>query len=157
MNNTTQIDSGWNRDGRFNRMSFVGWNVFYGLMMTILMLMLLIMMPNTFNAIIENAESPTTQVVLFIINIIILIPALIFSVRRLHDFNVSGWFALLELIPLLNILMFLALMLIPSSETSNKYGEPRASKTWEVVLAFLFFGLLLLILVNLLFAARYIF
>lgn len=157
MNNTSQIDSGWNRDGRFNRMSFVGWNMFYGLMMTILMLVLLIMMPNTFNAIMENAENPITQVILFILNIIILIPALIFSVRRLHDFNMSGWFALLELIPLLNILMFLALMLIPGSETCNKYGEPRASKTWEVVLAFLFFGLLLLILVNLLFAARYIF
>ena len=82
---------------------------------------------------------------------------MIFSVRRLHDFNLSGWFALLELIPLLNIVMCIALMLIPGAANANQYGEPRESKTWEVVLAFLFIGLFLLILVNVLFTARFLF
>ena len=157
MNNSPNINSGWNRDGRFNRMSFIGWNVFYGLMLSILMLLIVSMMPNTLNALIAHAENPMTQVIGLILNILMLIPLMIFSVRRLHDFNLSGWFALLELIPLLNIVMCIALMLIPGSANANQYGEPRASKTWEVVLAFLFIGLFLLILVNVLFTARFLY
>lgn len=157
MNNSPNINSGWNRDGRFNRMSFIGWNTFYGLMLALVMLIIAIMMPNTMNALMVNAENPMLQGLALGFNILLLIPVIIFSVRRLHDFNISGWLALLQLIPLLNIMIFIVLMLIPGTATANQYGEPRESKTWEVVLAFLFLGLFLLILVNLLLTLKYLF
>jgi len=114
-------------------------------------------MPNTMNALMAYAENPILQGFALGFNILLLIPLIIFSARRLHDFNMSGWFALLQLIPLLNIIMFIVIMLIPGTSTANQYGEPRESKTWEVVLAFLFLGLFLLILVNLLFTLKYFF
>ncbi len=100
MNNSPNINSGWNRDGRFNRMSFIGWNTFYGLMLTLVMLVIVIMMPNTLNALMAHAENPILQGFALGLNILLLIPLMIFSVRRLHDFNLSGWFALLQLIPI---------------------------------------------------------
>lgn len=157
MNNSPNINSGWNRDGRFNRMSFIGWNTFYGLMLTLVMLVIVIMMPNTMNALMAYAENPILQGFALGFNILLLIPLMIFSARRLHDFNMSGWFALLQLIPLLNIIIFIAIILIPGTATANQYGEPLESKTWEVVLAFLFLGLFFLILVNLLFTLKYFF
>ncbi len=39
------------------------------------------------NALIAHAENPMTQVIGFILNVLMLIPLMIFSVRRLHDFN----------------------------------------------------------------------
>lgn len=154
MNNATTLDSGWSRDGRFNRMSFIGWNAFYSLLMMMVMLFITLLMPNTLNAIFEHAGSSIAQAILFMLNIVILIPMMIFSVRRLHDFNQSGWLALLELIPIFNIIMFIALMLIPGTASDNQYGEPRASKTWEVVLAFIFIGLFLLVWFSLLLAFK---
>ena len=49
--------------------------------------------------------------------------------RRLHDVNMSGWFALLSLIPYLGGLFVLVIALIPSQEAVNRYGaypKPRA-------------------------------
>lgn len=93
MNNSPNINSGWNRDGRFNRMSFIGWNTFYGLMLTLVMLVIVIMMPNTMNALMAYAENPILQGFALGFNILLLIPLMIFSARRLHDFNMSGWCA----------------------------------------------------------------
>lgn len=49
--------------------------------------------------------------------------------RRLHDVGMSGWFALLSLIPYLGGFFVLVISLIPSQEATNRYGpypKPRA-------------------------------
>ena len=50
------------------------------------------------------------------------IPLLAVEVRRFHDQNRSGWFALLNLIPYAGPLVVLAFMLIPGAEGENEYG-----------------------------------
>jgi uncharacterized membrane protein YhaH (DUF805 family) len=45
-------------------------------------------------------------------------------VRRLHDANLSGWWALINLIPIINLLLLLVLI-IKKSSPSNKFGESR--------------------------------
>ncbi|MDD2816323.1 MAG: DUF805 domain-containing protein [Thiotrichaceae bacterium] len=54
----------------------------------------------------------------------------IFSViQRLHDTNRSGWFALLLLIPAINIVLGLALLFIPSRAEPNNFGAPPPKNT----------------------------
>lgn len=62
--------------------------------------------------------------------IVIVVFVLIYSlmIRRLHDFNQSGWWVLISLIPIINILFFLFLLFKKGTEDSNKYGPPVISK-----------------------------
>ncbi len=46
-----------------------------------------------------------------------------FSIRRAHDLNYSGWFVLLEFIPLINIYIIIKLLFIRGSSNTNEYGE----------------------------------
>jgi uncharacterized membrane protein YhaH (DUF805 family) len=46
---------------------------------------------------------------------------LIQTIRRLHDFNRSGWWALLVLVPLVNIFMGLLVMSKKGTLKNNKY------------------------------------
>jgi uncharacterized membrane protein YhaH (DUF805 family) len=43
-------------------------------------------------------------------------------IRRLHDINLSGYFYLMQFIPLIGMAIFLLLMLIKGTEGPNRYG-----------------------------------
>lgn len=54
-------------------------------------------------------------------------PGLAVTVRRLHDSGRSGWWFLIALVPLVNLLM-LAFMVTDSQPGTNKYGpNPKAA------------------------------
>lgn len=48
--------------------------------------------------------------------------------NRLHDFDCSGWWALIFFIPYLNVLFLLGLCTRPGSKGENQHGEP--SQIW---------------------------
>ncbi len=54
--------------------------------------------------------------------LVVLIPGLALSVRRLHDIGKSGWMLLIILIPLVGIFWYLFLLLTDSQPGDNKYG-----------------------------------
>ena len=45
-------------------------------------------------------------------------------VRRLHDLGQSGWWALLQLVPIVNLGMYLAIGLWRGTAGENRYGLP---------------------------------
>lgn len=52
---------------------------------------------------------------------------------RLHDLNLSGWFALLMFIPGINVVMHIYLILMPGSEEANPYGDvPEGGTYWGI-------------------------
>ncbi|HIP75940.1 MAG TPA: DUF805 domain-containing protein [Psychromonas hadalis] len=67
-----------------------------------------------------------------IYSLIIFIPNLAVSIRRLHDTGRSGWFMLLLLIPIIGWLVLLYFFIQDSQMAVNEYGEnpkiPNASK-----------------------------
>jgi uncharacterized membrane protein YhaH (DUF805 family) len=70
------------------------------------------------------------------------------AVRRAHDFNMSGWLALLSLVPLVNLLFWF----VPGTVGGNRYGEPtpvdgRAWVVAAIVLPLLSFVLFLFLVV----------
>jgi len=55
--------------------------------------------------------------------LVILIPGLAVSVRRLHDVGKSGWMILITLIPLIGAIWLLVLMVTDSDSGENEYGQ----------------------------------
>jgi uncharacterized membrane protein YhaH (DUF805 family) len=62
--------------------------------------------------------------------LIVLLPTIAVSVRRLHDTNHSGWWLLIVLIPLIGIIVFLIFAVQNSKPGTNKYGvNPKGLST----------------------------
>ena len=63
----------------------------------------------------------------FIYMIVIFLPALALTARRLHDVGKSGWMMLVSFIPLIGGVWLLVLMLTDGEKGPNKYGlDPKA-------------------------------
>ncbi|MDR2080464.1 MAG: DUF805 domain-containing protein [Campylobacteraceae bacterium] len=58
----------------------------------------------------------------FIFSLAVLLPTIAISVRRLHDFGKSGWWALLWLVPILNLILLIILLAADSERGDNQYG-----------------------------------
>lgn len=59
-----------------------------------------------------------------IFSLISLVPCIAVSVRRMHDIGKSGWWVLINLIPLIGWIWFLILAAGPGDPEANAYGEP---------------------------------
>lgn len=51
------------------------------------------------------------------------IPLTAVGVRRLHDRELSGWWTLIQFLPLVGVLVLLILFCLPGTVGMNKYGE----------------------------------
>lgn len=66
----------------------------------------------------ENAGNALTGIVY----LALLLPGLGLTVRRLHDINKSGWWILINLIPLVGWIIMLVWLCKDSDPTDNQYG-----------------------------------
>lgn len=57
-----------------------------------------------------------------IYSLLVLLPGLAVTVRRLHDTGRSGWWVLIGFIPLIGWIILLVLMLLDSDPMENEYG-----------------------------------
>ena len=53
----------------------------------------------------------------------LLFPSLAVSIRRLHDTNRSGWWFLINLVPLVGMLVYLYFMVSEGERGANRFGE----------------------------------
>lgn len=58
-----------------------------------------------------------------IFNLFLVAVSLSVVVSRLHDFNRTGWWALLIFIPIVKSIFTIMLLLVPGNKNKNKYGE----------------------------------
>jgi uncharacterized membrane protein YhaH (DUF805 family) len=74
--------------------------------------------------------------VLGVLGVAALLMSLLFTVRRLHDFDASGWWSLLLLLPLVNLVLYLLLLIMPGTQGANRFGAPPPpNSTGVIVLA----------------------
>jgi uncharacterized membrane protein YhaH (DUF805 family) len=64
--------------------------------------------------------SGTSGIISLVVYILLFIPGLSVSVRRLHDINVSGWWILMMYIPLLLIFLIFALLILGTFFSDKK-------------------------------------
>lgn len=138
MNTSFQTnDSGLSANGRFGRLSYLGWNMLLGIVFFFIGIIAAILMP----AFVKSSSSVLTYILvgLFIILYVAAIYfSFIFSIRRLHDRNQTGWLSLLMILPLINFIFFIYLSCAKGDERVNNYGSPRTTKGWEKVLGWIY-------------------
>jgi len=66
-----------------------------------------------------------------IYSLAVLIPTLAVTVRRLHDIDRSGWWILINLIPLIGSIVLLVFSLLPGTPGSNRFGPDPKGATGE--------------------------
>ena len=71
-------------------------------------------------AVIDGATG--SVVVTSLAYLFIIIPGLAVSVRRLHDTNRSGWYLLLNFIPLVGTILLFIWSVTPGDKKANEYG-----------------------------------
>jgi len=147
------ITSPFSAKGRFSRYSFLAWNLL--LNMAILLIVVVIMGITGGAASLLTVEDPneiiafyTSGVGLIVLAVLFIsfVFTIIFFIRRLHDTNMNGWWALLLVIPIVNVIFGLFVLIKRGTEGPNSYGPTRATPTWEKVL-----GIIALIIIVLYF------
>ena len=68
-------------------------------------------------------DSPASNIMVTIFYLIMLVPSLSVSVRRLHDIGKSGWWLFIGFIPLIGSLLLLVWSLMDSEPGENQYGK----------------------------------
>lgn len=66
----------------------------------------------------EDGEQPLSMLV----SLVLLVPGLAVSVRRLHDIDRSGWWMLIVLIPIIGLLVMLYWAVQPGTDGANRFG-----------------------------------
>lgn len=153
MNNPViQKDSFLSANGRFGRMSYLGWNALIGILFLCLYAIIYVISPNAFEKI-ATAQYPLGFIIPMAITYIATVYLMIiFAIKRLHDRNLSGWLALILLVPLIGTFFILFLVFAQGDANVNSYGAPRPTKTWEKILAWIYIALMILSLVAILIA-----
>lgn len=101
--------------GRIGRLRYLAWSM--TLMATALGLLLIASLGFAISAVLGSILSG-----LFVLGVL-LVSAQI-SVQRLHDMGWSGWFMLLNLVPVVGAIFPLALLLVPGKDEGNRFGPP---------------------------------
>jgi putative ABC transporter len=69
-------------------------------------------------------------------SLLVLIPSIAVSVRRLHDTNRSGWWVVISLIPIIGVLVLFVFTCLDSQPGTNRFGvnpKEAASQTLPAV------------------------
>lgn len=133
-------------NGRFGRMSYLAWAMAVYLPVWLISVLVSVTTP-TAAAGAPEAMSPVSMI-LSIVMVIYMIPMVVFmwlfAIRRLHDFNASGWWSLLFLLPVANMFFGLVLLLRRGTEGRNDFGPQRLTRGWERSLGIL--GVVMLVI-----------
>lgn len=122
--------------GRFGRLSYAAWLFLSTLIIVLIMLVIGFCMSLVINT--STAISILFGVFLVILYGILLYLQFVFSIRRLHDRNQSGWLSLLMLVPLVNLILMIYLFCAKGTDGENNYGPQRETASWERILGWLY-------------------
>ena len=68
-----------------------------------------------------------------IISILPFVVGVFLGIKRLHDFDKSGWFMLLGLIPFVNFIFAIALLVWPGNPGDNRFGAPNSGTPFQML------------------------
>lgn len=153
-------DKPWSPKGRFGRLSYLAWFL-------VASLTICVMFGVGFGIIAASGGLIAGQghlglmiggIASVILYIALIYFSIIFGIRRLHDVNRTGWWMLLQLLPLvggvlsalhigtvfmlvslaISVVFGLYLMLAKGTEGTNDYGMQRATPQWEKVCGWIY-------------------
>lgn len=107
------LKNAFNFDGRARRSEFAHYYIF-----TLLVMFVAKALASTFGFFVGG------YFMVGLVGLILLVPMLSVSSRRLHDLNLSGWMQIVFLIPIVGFFFILYVMFSDSKTGSNQYGVP---------------------------------
>ncbi len=115
----------FNLTSRIGRLRFLAYGV---------ALMLLLIVPFIIAFALAKVSAPISLAISGLAYIAALVLSISFMVRRLHDLDNSGWWALLIFIPLVNLGLEIYLIFFAGTAGENHYGEEPPPNTGWVIL-----------------------
>lgn len=136
-NQPLQQDSPFKANGRFGRLSYAAWTFLFTLTLAAVVLLIIFTFGLTQNEGTSGFTAPdiVAIAILYIVGIYI---SFVFTIRRLHDRNNTGWLSLLMLVPVVNIGLAIYLFCAKGTEGPNDYGPKRPTPSWERVLGWIY-------------------
>ena len=144
---SNNLDSVRSPYGRFSRCSWLAWQMILMLWLIPLALALIAASPFLHPHNYQPWMLWLVYPIILIYILVLLYYSMIFTIRRLHDLNRSGWFTVLIAIPLLNLLFFFYLACAKGNASVNHYGSVQPLHRWEKFLATLYVLLSIYLLV----------
>jgi uncharacterized membrane protein YhaH (DUF805 family) len=78
-------------------------------------------------ALFEIVGGRTGGILLVVYALLLFLPSLAVSVRRLHDTNRSGWWLLINMVPFIGAIVLFVFLVLDSQRGENQYGpNPKA-------------------------------
>jgi uncharacterized membrane protein YhaH (DUF805 family) len=111
--------------GRFGRLSYIAWSIAVYFLFNIATMVFGVGVA----ALQEQTIAGGMAILLLVLSLAVLVVYFLFTIRRLHDINASGWWSILLIVPFVGLI----LMILPGTEGANNYGPPRITRTWEKV------------------------
>lgn len=131
-------------EGRFGRLSFIGWYAFLHIIFFFASIALSLVSGifslttlSLDNRQFVDALTGLAGLGYLLLVVFYLYFYIVVVTRRLHDLNKSGWLMLLMLVPVVNILFIFYLLLAAGTPGHNRFGAPRSTAIWEKILAWL--------------------
>lgn len=132
--------------GRLGRVRYIGYSVGMGLLVN-----LIVALVGGLAAFLQrgSSEEPTmgllTGGVMIVFGLAALVISFLLTIQRLHDFNASGWWSILILLPIANLVLYLILLIMPGTQGPNRFGNPPPPNTLGVILLALILPLIMVI------------
>ena len=140
--------------GRFGRLSYIAWYLVLSIASQLIMWIFgggaAFQLPVDPAGVPVPGEMPEISgaalATTLIIGLISMVFGVIFTIRRCHDLDISGWWTLLLIVPLVNLFFALFLLIKGGTEGPNRFGPAREMPGWEKVvgvIGIVLFGLAL--------------
>jgi uncharacterized membrane protein YhaH (DUF805 family) len=138
--------------GRFGRLSYIAWALAASFVVNIVQVVVMMLIGVGVGVGVGVGDSPDSttavggvgMVLTFVFALAAMVVTIIFFIRRLHDIDLSGWWTLLMLVPLVNFFFGLYALIKPGTPGANRFGPPRETRGWEQVVGII--GVVLMVL-----------
>jgi uncharacterized membrane protein YhaH (DUF805 family) len=110
--------------GRIGRMRYIAWSFAIGVVVALVAML--------GGGLLSVLAGPLGMLFMAICYIAMIVAIVLITIQRCHDFNVTGWLALILLVPLAPIVFWF----IPGNRDSNDYGPPPPPNSTAVKVLF---------------------
>lgn len=104
-------------DGRIGRLQYFGFAVIWAVIFFVAALLV-----GLGEAAAGGSASGAGSLMYLVLMLVYAVATVSYGVRRLHDFDKSGWWYLLFFVPFANLVMGLVLLFAPGTPGANRYG-----------------------------------
>jgi len=119
--------------GRLGRVRYIGYSMGIGLVINVIAGLL-----GGAGALLEEGGGHLAGLAvggaIIVLVLLALVVSVMLAIQRLHDFDASGWWSVLVVVPFANLVLYLVMLIMPGTQGPNRFGNPPPPNTTGVIL-----------------------